>query len=503
MKTIKELAYQHDICIAYSSEVRKGSTEEDYDRVVRNLLRNKEAKAVVLFVNGVYGHGIVAAAQRAGAVNNFIWLASDSVSPSGDMVGIEDTGAGGFFMQLFATGSPSFPDYFQGLSPSASTNPWLVELWEQQFGCSAFHAVEASVSNSSCVWPKNMAEFPGYSPYSKTSLFNDTVLTFAYAIDNMLSAECPEAFQDKSLLYGCVHRGDILLKYLKKVTFRGLTGIVQFDEQGDADGKYKISQLQKIGNRYIVKTVGFWHKSSMSLDLTDDIYWNVVHEDGAAPESLCSKPCSVGEYYVQLELKCCWECRLCRDNEIVVRNNTKCKECEELYWPDLNRTVCLPIGPTYLKWDEALPLLCLILSLIGLLACLFVSAMYGKHWNERLIKATSRELSLMALMGSILSYITVIFIMDRPSTTTCYFGRLGFNLSFTLSYAPLLAKTSRIYRIFAAARKGTKSPSFISSRFQVMLSIGMIFIQVMCDIFLQISFRRSVDITFLIWDRFI
>ncbi len=46
----------------------------------------------MLFVNNVHGNGVIRAAQRAGAVNKFIWLASDSVSPSGDLVGIEDTG---------------------------------------------------------------------------------------------------------------------------------------------------------------------------------------------------------------------------------------------------------------------------------------------------------------------------------------------------------------------------------------------------------------------------
>ncbi len=35
IKTIKELAHEHDICIAYASEVRKGSTDEDYDKIVR------------------------------------------------------------------------------------------------------------------------------------------------------------------------------------------------------------------------------------------------------------------------------------------------------------------------------------------------------------------------------------------------------------------------------------------------------------------------------------
>ena len=181
---------------------------------------------------------------------------------------------------------------------------------------------------------------------------------------------------------------------------------------------------------------------------------------------------------MQLELRCCWDCRPCRKYEIVVANNTKCQECDELYWPDEETfNECIKIPPTYLRWDEALPLVCLILSLLGISTCVCVLVLYFKNWEVKLIKATSRELSLLALMGTVLTYVTVIFLVDRPNTVSCYFGRIGFNLSFAVAYAPLLAKTSRIYRIFAAAKRGLKSPSFISSRTQIILSGILISLQ--------------------------
>ena len=122
--------------------------------------------------------------------------------------------------------------------------------------------------------------------------------------------------------------------------------------------------------------------------------------------------------------------------------------------------------------------LCLVLSLLGIISCACVLVLYCKNWEVRLIKATSRELSLMALTGTVVAYITVIFLVDRPKDVSCYFARVGFHLSFAIAYAPLLAKTSRIYRIFAAAKRGLKSPSFISSRTQVVLSVVLIFLQV-------------------------
>ena len=135
IKTVKALADQNGICVAYAREVNIDRGEDDYDEIVRNLIRNKEAKAVMLFVQGTHGRGIIKAAQKAGAVNMFIWLASDSVSPSGDMIDIEDTGAGGFFMQLYSTGAPGFSEYFESLSPLTDTNPWLKNLWEEELHC--------------------------------------------------------------------------------------------------------------------------------------------------------------------------------------------------------------------------------------------------------------------------------------------------------------------------------------------------------------------------------
>ena len=494
IKTVKTLADENGICIAYAREVNIDRGEEDYDEIVRNLIRNKEAKVVVLFVQGTHGRGIIKAAQKAGAINMFIWLASDSVSPSSDMVDIENTGAGGYFMQLYSTGASGFPSYFENLSPLTDKNPWLRNLWEEEFNCEV-DALLDYVGNLKCVNTTDldcktstmptcnpaikMRNISGYSPYAKTALFRDSVLTFAYGIHNMISEVCPEAFSNKTMLRKCVQNGPVLLQYMKNVTFEGSYGTVQFDERGDADGKYQIDQLQKVDGMYVVKTIGTWDKLTQSLSLTEELHWNVLGEDGRIPESVCSKPCAPREYYVQLELRCCWDCRPCREYEIVVDNRTKCQECEEHFWPDEETfTECVKIPPTYLRWDEALPLVCLILSLLGISTCACVLVLYLKNWEVRLIKATSRELSLMALMGTVLAYVTVIFLVDQPKDFSCYFGRVGFNLSFAIAYAPLLAKTSRIYRIFAAAKRGLKSPSFISSKTQVIFSIILILLQV-------------------------
>ena len=85
---------------------------------------------MVLFVQGTHGRGIIKAAQKAGAINMFIWLASDSVSPSGDMVDIEDNrGRGVLYAVIFTNRGPWVSHtYFENLSPLTDTKPVAGEI---------------------------------------------------------------------------------------------------------------------------------------------------------------------------------------------------------------------------------------------------------------------------------------------------------------------------------------------------------------------------------------
>ncbi len=302
-KSVRNLASESGICIAYSKEINKARGGIEYDEIVDNLLRYPNAKVVVMFVQGGDAHEIVSRVKQRGYCGLFIWITSDGVSPIGDLNDLEDTGAGGFFINLFSTGAPGFSDYFESLSPSSSTNPWLEPLWETSFECSF-----GSNSSEQCNPSQPMVEIHDYGPYNKTALFLDSVLSYAHAIQNAVNELCPWCNQNITKLKQCI-TGNTLLPYLKNVTFEGVNGPVKFDKNGDADGKYQIDQLHPtMEGSWDAVTVGVWEKATETLIFNKPLYW----ASNSIPESVCSKPCHVGEYYVQLELKCCWECRKCR-----------------------------------------------------------------------------------------------------------------------------------------------------------------------------------------------
>ena len=175
---------------------------------------------------------------------------------------------------------------------------------------------------------------------------------------------------------------------------------------------------------------------------------------------------------------CCWECKTCRDNERVV-NASRCELCEENTWPDdETATLCETIDPTYLRWTGPISLGITLFAAVGLLSVLGTAVLYAKNSDTKLIKATSRELSAVLLFGIFLAYISVFTFVAPPTTGSCFCSRIGFNLSVSLIYAPLLVKTNRIFRIFAAGKKGNKRPKYIGSTAQMVITLSLIVIQV-------------------------
>jgi len=84
----------------------------------------------------------------------------------------------------------------------------------------------------------------------------------------------------------------------------------------------------------------------------------------------------------------------------------------------------------------------------------------------------------------------------RPTTLECYVSQLGFNVSITFTYAPLLARTVRIYRIFTIGRRAKDPPSLTSPLAQILIASGLILLQVtlQCD---ALNNKNSVIIIIL------
>ena len=467
IKRVKILAKERGYCIAFSREVSSMTMEAEYDDIIRVLLQKKNARAVVMFTDKTGGQGVLAAAKRAGVNNTFTWIASDSVSP-GDLGDLQPVAVGGFFVQLQTPHAPSFHDYYSKLNPTNNNYSWFKEWWQQEFKCTWDNS-----SGIDCSQSTDIKMTKGYSSKNKAPLFLGVTDVFAYAADKMIRKECPAAFQNKSLLNDCVS-GARLLPFLKNTSLDSTYGHIEFDELGDGEGTYLIEHLRNVDSVLTSVHVGQWDKKTQTLTMDQSLLdWT----GPTTPESVCSHPCGPGEFRIPLDLPCCWECRKCRANEII--SNNSCKECPMYTWPDNSISFCLEIPPVYFHAQDPVALLCLTFAVVGLLTTTGIIVFYVIKRNEKLIKASSRELSFTILVGALFAYTGSLAYIFKPGPIVCLWARFGTSVSFTLLYAPLLTKTNRVHRIFDAGKRGIKKPpSWVSSRSQVVIVIVLILIQV-------------------------
>ena len=140
--------------------------------------------------------------------------------------------------------------------------------------------------------------------------------------------------------------------------------------------------------------------------------------------------------------------------------------------------------PEYLKWSEPSALFALLISFLGIVANTFVCHIFIKYSNTSIVKSTTRELSLIILVGSYLCFFVTIPLVLKPGAITCYLVRVMPGLSLSLIYGALIIKTNRIYRILSRSKKRilTKKPRFMSLYAQIVLTIIVITIE--CSIIL-------------------
>ena len=455
------------VCLAVEKKISTDATPADYIELVKLLQRHKNARAVVLFMGTFYLRKIFEAVESLGISNQFIWVGGDTFA----LYRFSKLPVDGALSITFTSARhKGYEDHYKTLTPAnLPDNPWMLKQWEVVHECK-WDEDQAESCHLFIDTPDN-PEFTKW--YSRTI---DGVYTYAYALDKYIKDICPEAFTDNTILKTCIE-GPVLLGYLRNTSLEGVTGDVKFDKKGDIIGGYDLLQLRHDGGLETWNTFGSWDMvDGLHLDPTKINLTMFVPNGHSSdiPESVCSKPCKMGEIYIQQELICCWECKSCRTNEIVSENNTDCTECPPTTWPDETVTECLPVEPTYLLWTDTLVLGLATLGILGILATSVIAVAFTVHRDTKLIKASSRELSSLILGGIFFAYGSVFLFLLKPSDISCALNRSGFSLSITLIYAPMLVKTNRIYRIFDSARKTTRRPQFTSPRSQIVASFLLI-----------------------------
>ena len=296
-----------NICIAGSFKIEGTSDERDINAIISEFLRHPNVRGVVLFCTDTDSRKLLKGAQRKSAAGSFVWVASDYWGTRTKPIeGLEEYAEGAITVSLAEASFPLFKTYFTSLKPGnrSGINPWFVEFWEKQFGCSL------KKNKTTCPKEANLAS-QNLRIDDKVPFVIDAVYAVAHGLDTIYKRLCPEQnglCQEMKTKF----KGKNLRDRLFNVTFTGVTGPVSFDQNGNGPGRYDIYRLE--GGKYT--KVASWNEELYNAT-------TLCHgsRNGTIPSSHCGSPCAVGfQKMFDREGSCCWTCKRCQENHYVEGN---------------------------------------------------------------------------------------------------------------------------------------------------------------------------------------
>ena len=251
---------------------------------------------------------------------------------------------------------------------------------------------------------------------------------------------------------------------------------ISFDENGNPKlARFTVVKLEIGEGRNSQTIIGNWSceknepcDKRLSPNITELV-------NASSFESNCGPACAPGSYKSVKEEypDCCWTCEKCAGNTFANTSGQRsCEECPSDRWPDLNHTFCREIEHDYLGIRSASGLLILVWNCFGMLVIALVGGIFLKYGTSHIVKASSRQLSLLLLLGISIDFALIMSLLWEPNIVKC-------TVIFTLSRAAdclvtstLFMKTNRIHRIFRkSAMSGKKNVYIIQCNYIVFSSL--------------------------------
>ncbi|MCI4390293.1 hypothetical protein PGIGA_G00120970 [Pangasianodon gigas] len=465
------------ICIAQSLKIPHDRKQADFDKIIRMLLDTRQARAVIMFAYDEDIREILNASKRADQVGHFLWIGSDSWGAKNSPIhGLEDAAVGAITILPKRTTILGFDAYFTSRTlENNRRNVWFAEYWEENFNCKLMSSSKKEDTSRKCTGQERIGIDSKYEQEGKVQFVIDAVYAMAHALHNMHKDLCPEQSGVCSEMEAA--GGKKLLRYIRNINFNGSAGTsVTFNQNGDAPGRYDLFQYQINNNSSpSYRVIGQWTES-LQLNM-EDMQW--PSGDVEIPGSICSLPCKTGQRKKTVKgMPCCWHCEPC-DGYQYQYDETTCKLCAYNMRPNANRTGCQPIPIVKLEWHSPWAVIPVFLAMLGIVATIFVMATFIRYNDTPIVRASGRELSYVLLTGIFLCYIITFVMIAKPDAAVCSFRRIFLGLGMCISYAALLTKTNRIYRIFEEGKKSVTPPRLISPTSQLAITSSLISVQLL------------------------
>ncbi|KAL1021570.1 hypothetical protein UPYG_G00014970 [Umbra pygmaea] len=465
------------ICIAQSLKIPHNPRVEDYDKAIQQLLETHRSRAVIIFASEEDIRGVLNATKRANQVGHFLWIGSDSWgAKSSPIHQLEEVAVGALTILPKRSSIKGFDEYFTSLTlENNRRNVWFAEFWEENFDCRLLSSSKREDTSRKCTGQERIGIDSKYEQEGKVQFVIDAVYAMAHALHNMLSDLCPKHSGICPTME--TSDGKTLLKYIRNASFNGSASTsVLFNKNGDAPGRYDLFQFQMTNSSVPeYHPIGQWVET-LQLRL-EELQWSDGEQ--AVPISVCSRPCKTGQRKKRVKgMPCCWHCEPC-DGYQYQYDETSCRLCPYNMTPDANGTACQPIPIVKLEWHSPWAVIPVFLAMLGIIATIFVMATFVRYNDTPIVRASGRELSYVLLTGIFLCYVITFLMIAKPDVGVCSFRRIFLGLGMCISYAALLTKTNRIYRIFEQGKQTVTAPRFISPTSQIAITSSLICLQLL------------------------
>ena len=454
----KESYQRKTFCIAFSEFIPRLGYQEKVKRTVSRMKLSPSVGVVIVWLSGSYGRAFFKEATDQNLQGKTFILSDALTAEEAVFLGLHFTILDGSLgMRPRDYPDPAFEEHLKQITPAKSIQNgvmWWEEFWRSQFNCSATKSNDSGVEACTA----NLTSYQAVTKIrnSYASYLIDAVYALAHALDGIYSCSTPHGAPAKDSCPSVqpTVKGSDLQKYLRNVSFEGLTGKVSFDSSGDPISvSYDIVNFQRESSTdrgHRKRLVGVWDKyTTPNLKINASILqWSSFLNNMSVPVSFCASDCLPGSMKTPTT-PCCWDCIKCPHGTISTDiGSSTCKECEPETRPNEGRTNCEPLKIINIALKTTIGISITVVAFIGLVLTLLVCASYIKFYNTPIVKASTREVSFLLLFGIAALFALTVLELAEPSDFLCSAQSFCRYFAQTLCITVLFVKTMRIASVF-------------------------------------------------------
>ncbi|XP_028391000.1 metabotropic glutamate receptor 4-like [Dendronephthya gigantea] len=494
MEEFWKAAERNGICIDIKESFTSAfPTIADYEDTIKRVFeRAQQSNVSVIVVFGtqtVIRHLLEAALKfTSRAPRHFTWIGSDGWS-NRPVVETAEKAALGALTIMVRTGTvpQKFKDHFSSFNLTnypLKNKRYFYEFWENRFRCklTEHNGSWSRVYDRNCYGNESLKNVA--IDYSPVRVVINSVKAYALALNSLQKELCPN--QTGVCPNMTSFDRTMLLEHLQNVTFSDplANTTLKFDKNYEVSGMYDIINFRKQDGVGKYVRVGTWDGEIIdgqivsNFVLDRNISW--LKGESSPPASYCSENCFSDQTKMEIhtfDFKCCWKCKTCSKLQIVVNNS--CKDGPEGWVPNSDRNGWVKRRLVYQNLNDDWSIAMIFLSVVALLLTLGVTIMYIVHKDNRLLKATGRELCFVMLAGIAMCFLVPVLFIAKPADSVCYTRNVFTGLALAMCYAPLFMKVNRIYRIFTSAKSTIERPALVTPRMQILITFGLVTVQLL------------------------